>query len=180
MYYALERTKELQQLYPKAKVVENVLFTEDGNIYASAGIASGIDMALYIVEKIMGSFFAHKVARELVIYTRRSGNQHQHSELLNYRNHIHTGIHKTQDWLHENLHKKVSLKFLAGIANMSDRNFTRVFKKETSLTVNEYITLLRKEKITQLLNNPDMSRAQIAKQCGLKSERQVSRLINNK
>ena len=63
---------------------------------------------------------------------------------------------------------------------MSDRNFTRVFKKETSLTVNEYITLLRKEKITQLLNNPDMSRAQIAKQCGLKSERQVSRLINNK
>lgn len=175
-----KRTKELQQLYPKAKVVENVLFTEDGNIYASAGIASGIDMALYIVEKIMGSFFAHKVARELVIYTRRSGNQHQHSELLNYRNHIHTGIHKTQDWLHENLHKKVSLKFLAGIANMSDRNFTRVFKKETSLTVNEYITLLRKEKITQLLNNPDMSRAQIAKQCGLKSERQVSRLINNK
>lgn len=175
-----KRTKELQQRYPKAKVIENVLFTEDDRIFASAGIASGIDMALYIVEKLMGGFFAHKVARELVIYTRRSGNQNQQSELLNYRNHIHTGIHKTQDWLHENLHKKVSLKFLAGIANMSDRNFTRVFKKETTLTVNEYITLLRKEKIANLLNNPDMSRAQIAKQCGLKSERQVSRLINNK
>lgn len=175
-----KRTKELQELYPQTQVIENVLFTEDENIYASAGIASGIDMALYIVEKMMGSYFAHKVARELVIYTRRSGNQVQQSELLNYRNHIHSGIHKTQDWLHENLHKKVVIKFLAKMANMSDRNFTRVFKKETSLTVNDYITVLRKEKIAQLLNNPDISRAQIAKQCGLKSERQVSRLINNK
>lgn len=172
-----KRTNELQQLYPETKVIENVLFTEDGDIYTSAGIASGIDLALYIVEKMKGEYFAHKVARELVIYSRRSGNQKQQSELLNFRNHIHSGIHKVQDWLQENLDKKASLVDLAEIACMSDRSLTRIFKKETSLTVNEYITLLRKEKIGQLSKNPDNSRSVIAKQCGLKSEKQVSRIL---
>jgi transcriptional regulator GlxA family with amidase domain len=175
-----KRTQELQALYPKAKVIENVLFTHDGHIFTSAGVAAGIDMALYIVEQLKGEYFTFKVARELVIYNRRSGNQKQKSELLDFRNHIHAGIHKVQDWLQDHLHQKTSLIHLAEIANMSDRNFTRVFKKETSLTVNEYITLLRKEKIEQLLNNPDLSRAEMAKHCGLKSERQISRLINKK
>ena len=175
-----KRTNELQKQYPKTKVTENVLFTEDDNIYTSAGIASGIDLALHIVEQMKGDYFAHKVARELVIYSRRSGGQKQQSDMLNYRNHIHSGIHKVQDWLHENLHKKISLTDLAEIACMSDRNFTRIFKKETSLTVNEYITLLRKEKIGQLINNPDISKQQIAKQCGLKSERHVRRIIGKK
>ncbi|MBK6536367.1 MAG: DJ-1/PfpI family protein [Ignavibacteria bacterium] len=175
-----KRTKELQQLYPDIKVIENVLFTEDDNIYTSAGIASGIDMALYIVEQMKGEYFAHKVARELVIYSRRSGNQKQQSELLNFRNHIHSGIHKVQDWLQINLDKKASLTELAEIACMSDRNLTRIFKKETSLTVNQYITLLRKEKIGQLSKNPDNSRSIIAKQCGLKSEKQISRIIKKK
>lgn len=175
-----KRTSELQALYPELKVEENVLFTEDGTVFTSAGIASGIDLALYLVEKMKGDFFSHKVARELVIYSRRSGNQKQQSELLNFRNHIHSGIHKVQDWLHENLHKKASLTDLAEIATMSDRNFTRIFKKETTLTVNEYITLLRKEKAEQLLQNPDMSRQEIARLCGLKSERHLGRILSGK
>ena len=92
-----KRTAELQSHFPKIKVTENVLFTEDSQIYSSAGVASGIDMALYIVEQLKGEYFAHKVARELVIYNRRSGSQKQQSELLNFRNHIHTGVHKVQD-----------------------------------------------------------------------------------
>ena len=174
-----KRSKELQEMYPGAKVQENVLYTDDNGIYTSAGIASGIDMALYILEKLYGTYFAHKVAREIVIYSRRNGSQAQQSELLNYRNHIHSGIHKVQDWLQENLHRRSSLDDLADIANMSGRNFTRVFKKETSLTVNNYITILRKEKISQLLRNPDLTRKQIAKKCGLKSERQISRILNS-
>ncbi len=175
-----KRTAELQQLYPRLNVIENVLFTHEKNIYTSAGVASGIDLALYIVEEMLGPVLAHKVARELVIYTRRSGHQKQQSELLEFRNHMHNGIHKVQDWLQENLHEKNVLPKLAAIANMSDRNFTRVFKKETSLTVNAYITLLRKEKINQLINNPNLSRTEIAGFCGLKSERQLSRIIHSK
>lgn len=175
-----KRTSELQALYPALQVIENVLFTEDEHVYTSAGIASGIDLALFLVEQLKDEYFAHKIARELVIYCRRTGGQKQQSELLGFRNHIHAGIHQVQDWLQDHLNKKVSIADLAAMANMSSRNFTRVFKKETSLTVNEYITRLRKEKIEQLIQNPDISRAGIAAQCGLKSERHVSRILGKK
>ncbi|MFN8283293.1 MAG: DJ-1/PfpI family protein [Chitinophagales bacterium] len=173
-----KRTAELKQLYPKLNVIENVLFTQEDGIYTSAGIASGIDMALHIIEELKDEYFAHKVARELVIYNRRKGNHSQQSVYTNYRNHIHSGIHKVQDRLQENIHQKISLTELAELASMSDRNLTRIFKKETGLTIHEYINLLRKEKINELLNNPDLSRTQIAQQIGLKSERHLIRLIH--
>lgn len=175
-----KRTRELQQMYPQVQVQENVLFTEDERIYTSAGIASGIDLALYLLEQRQGEWFAHQVAREMVIYIRRSGRQQQQSEWLSFRNHIHTGIHYVQDWLHEHLEEKTSLDDLAEKANMSTRNFTRIFKKETSLTVNQYMTRLRKERIGQLMKNPDLTRAEIARRCGLGSERQLGRLIREK
>ena len=174
-----KKTKQLQQLYPSVKVTENILFTEQNRIYTSAGVASGIDMTLYILEKLKGSYFAHKIARELVIYNRRTGEHCQHSNFLKFRNHIHSGIHKTQDYVHENMNVKISLGDLASMANMSDRNFSRIFKKETGVTVTEYIKTLRKEKIKELRKNPDISQVEIAKMCGLKSERQLRRIINN-
>ena len=174
-----KRTSHLQERYPKLKVIENVLFTCEDGIYTSAGIASGIDLALYLIEEMFGAYFAHKVARELVIYTRRDGRNKQHSELLKYRNHIHSGIHTVQDWLQDHLHVGANLLDLAAMANMSDRNFTRIFKKSTSLTVKAYVEKLREEKINQLLKQPDLSRIEIARQCGLKSERQLARIIQS-
>lgn len=173
-----KRTQQLQDLYPKAKVIENILFTEHNGLYTSAGIASGIDLTLHIIEKLKGSHLSHLVARELVVYNRRPGNSAQNSELLQFRNHIHNGIHKAQDWILDNIHVKTNLENLAEIANMSERNFTRIFKKETNITVNDYITLIRKEKSKELLKNPDFSRIEIANKIGLNSERQLSRLIN--
>lgn len=172
-----KRTSQLQDLFPRLKVIENVLFVEDSNIFTSAGIASGIDLALHILEQKYGEYFAHKVAREMVIYNRRKGHSVQKSVYLDYRNHIHAGIHKVQDWLQDNLHKKNNLISLAEIACMSGRNFTRSFKKETGITVNEYLKLLRQEKIKQMLHNADSTRSEIAKACGLKSERHITRLI---
>jgi transcriptional regulator GlxA family with amidase domain len=174
-----KRTKQLQEMYPKTKVIENILFTDSNGIYTSAGIASGIDLTLHIIEKLKGSHFAHLVARELVVYKRRNGNASQDSELLQFRNHIHSGIHKVQDWIIENIHLKTNLRELAEIANMSERNFTRTFKKETNATVTDFITLIRKEKIKELTKNPDLSRIEIANKVGLQSDRQMSR-INNK
>ncbi|MBK9671995.1 MAG: DJ-1/PfpI family protein [Bacteroidetes bacterium] len=175
-----QRTTDMQQRFPQIQVVENVLFIKHENIYTSAGILAGIDMTLFILEELKGTYFTHKIARELVMYNRRSGSQPQQSEFLNYRNHIHSGIHKVQDWLHQNLDNRVTLIDLAFIAGMSDRNFTRIFKKETGITVNKYINILRKERIRELLKNPNISRIQIAKRCGLKSDRQVNRLIRLK
>lgn len=172
-----KKTKELQTRYPKLKVLENVLFTDQNGIYTSAGIASGIDLTLHIIEKLKDSFFANKVARELVVYNRRAGNAAQESEMLKFRNHIHAGIHKVQDYIIEHIEKKTKLSDLAFIANMSERNFTRIFKAETGITVNGYITLIRKEKAKELANNLDLSKIEIANKVGLQSEKQLSRIV---
>lgn len=170
-------TEQLQRDFPKANVKENILFTSENNIFTSAGIASGIDLMLHVLEKLKGGNLAHKVARELVVYKRRDGIHSQHSMYFQYRDHIHTGIHKVQDYLIENIAKKHSLHTLADIASMSERNFSRLFKKETGITVHEFITNIRTELIKTLINNPDLSRKQIAQKVGLQSEKQLARLM---
>jgi transcriptional regulator GlxA family with amidase domain len=172
-----KRTNELQTTFPAIRLVENILYTEDERIFTSAGVTAGIDMALNILSKLKDDNFSFKVARELVIYVRRQGNELQQSVFMQYRNHIHTGIHNVQEYLQENCTKKSNLNELADIAFMSIRNLTRTFKKETGLSINEYITLIRKERIKELIKNPNITRAQLAVQCGLKSERHVARLL---
>jgi transcriptional regulator GlxA family with amidase domain len=175
-----KRTKELKQKYPAINLAEDILFTEEERILTSAGVTAGIDMALYILSKLTDERFSFKVARELVVYMRRSGTEQQQSVFMNYRNHLHTAIHKVQDHVQENVHKKLTLTNLAELSCMSTRNFTRVFKKETGITVNGYIALIRKEKLEKLSGNPEITRKQMAALCGLKSERHVIRLLNNK
>jgi transcriptional regulator GlxA family with amidase domain len=129
------------------------------------------------VSQLKDDLFSYKIARELVVYMRRKGNESQQSVFLQYRNHIHVGVHRVQDWLQEHINQKTNLEELAEIACMSSRNLTRVFKRETSLSIHDFITLLRKEKINELLKNPDLTRLQIAQKVGLQSERQLMRLI---
>ncbi|RAV98926.1 GlxA family transcriptional regulator [Pseudochryseolinea flava] len=172
-------TEKLQTNFPNARVQENVLYTFDNNIYTSAGIASGIDLMLHILEKNTDGNFAHRVARELVVYKRRDGLHSQQSVYFQYRDHFHHGIHKVQDYLIENLDRKHYLIDLAARANMSERNFSRLFKKETGVTVNQFITNVRLEKIKSLIKSPDLSRKQIANRVGLQSEKQVTRLLKS-
>lgn len=174
-----KHTSRLKEKFPKAHVIENILFAEQDGIYTSAGVTAGIDLAMHIIGKLTDDNTTYKIARELVVYIRRQGNDSQQSVFLDYHNHMHSNIHKLQDWLQTNINKKSTLEDLAVIANMSSRNLTRIFKKETGISINEFITLIRKNKIKELLKNPDITRSQIAKQCGLKSERQIIRIIQN-
>jgi transcriptional regulator GlxA family with amidase domain len=173
-----KKTKALQERFPKIQVIENILFTDQDRIYTSAGIAAGIDLTLYIIEKLKGCHFAHLVARELVVYHRRKGNAAQESEYLTFRNHIHAGIHAVQDYIIDHIARKMYLTDLAEIANMSERNFTRIFKKETGITVNDFVRLIRKERAETLLKNPDLSRAEVANKVGLISEKQLIRILS--
>lgn len=174
-----KRTPELQDCFPLANVKENMLFVQDGTIITSAGASSGVDVALYILQKLKNNYFAYTISRELVIYNRRNGDDVQQNVYVNYRNHVHAGIHKVQDWLQQNLKKGAQLNELAEIACMSERNFTRTFKRETGHTVNDYITGLRKQKIKELMQKPEITRSEMAKACGLKSERHVARLMES-
>ena len=172
-----KRTAELQQRYPAVKVIDDIIFTEENRVMTSAGVTAGVDLALEIVSRLTSEQVSYQVARELVVYLRRPGSDSQQSVFMKYRNHIHSGIHKAQDYLQENIHQKISLAQLADTTCMSPRNLTRTFKRETGITVNEYVTLVRKSMLREFSKDPNMSRKQMAKQCGLKSERQVIRLL---
>jgi len=171
-----KRITELKKTYPSVLAINNILYTHEGNIYTSAGITSGIDLALAIVEEHYGPLFAHKISRELLVYYRRSSNHNQESIYLDYRNHINVGIHTVQDWLIENLHRKTTIDHLAVIANMSARNLTRTFKKITGITINSYMKRLRLEKVKTLSNNPGLTSEAIANQLGFTNSRQLRRI----
>src|SRR5690349_7671423 len=84
----------LQKWHPTVKVLHDRLFVRDGNVITSAGVASGIDMALSLIHEDQGPLMVARVARELVVYLRRDGEQTQASVFLEYRTHLDQGVHK--------------------------------------------------------------------------------------
>jgi transcriptional regulator GlxA family with amidase domain len=173
------RVKDLQQQFPQAKVLADILFIKSNNVYTSAGISAGIDLALAILEDLQGPLFTHKVARGLVVYHRRSGKHRQESVYLDYRNHINPQVHEVQDYLIENLSKENNIEALASMVHMSPRNLSRVFKEKTGSTILQYHTLLRKELANTMLNNPEYTIEYIAAQCGFKTARQLQRILKH-
>jgi transcriptional regulator GlxA family with amidase domain len=171
------RVSELQKQFPQAKVISDILFVKSNNVYTSAGISAGIDLALAILEDLKGPLFTHKVARGLVVYHRRSGSHKQQSIYLDYRNHINPQVHEVQDYMIDNLSKENSIESLAAMVGMSPRNLSRVFKEKTGSTVLEYLTLLRKEYASTMLNNPEYTIGYIASKCGFKTARQLQRIL---
>ena len=171
------RIEELQAEFPTAKVISDILFKKSNNVYTSAGISAGIDLALSILEELKGALFTHKVARGLVVYHRRSHNHTQNSIYLDYRNHINPSIHVVQDHLIDHLSDENTVEYLASLVAMSPRNLSRVFKDKTGTTILEYLTMLRIEFAKTMLNNPEFTIEYIATKCGFKSARQLQRIL---
>ncbi len=169
------RTAELAQRYPRAKVLEDRLYVTDGAVTTSAGIASGIDMALAFIEQADGPIVAAEVAREMVVYLRRDGAQEQRSVYLDYRTHLHPGVHRVQDWIVQNPATRATLDALAGIAGMSPRSLTRTFRGATGISVLAFTTRVRIELARTLLHDPGLSMDAVAQKCGM-SARQLRRL----
>lgn len=167
---------EMQARYPGALVQDAVLYTHDGSITTSAGIASGIDMALSIVERDHGPRLTAQVARYLVIYLRRDGVQTQASVYLDYRTHLHPGVHRVQDQLSQHVADPARLEELAKLANMSPRGLTRAFKQHTGLTPLAYQHELRLEFAAGLMADPHLTIEAIASRCGFEDPRHFRRL----
>ncbi len=171
-----KHTRRLQEDYPALRVLTDRLFVKCGNIYTSAGVTTGLDMALFLLEEKHGPEFTYKVARELVVYIRRDGSESQDSVYLQYRSHINNDIHLVQDWIVHNLQKKITIEALAAMIHTSPRNLTRTFKSITGVTVGQYLEKLRVEKAMHLLRQ----RAKIGsipRQCGLQSANQLRTMI---
>lgn len=170
------RIGELRRRFPKARVLDHRLFVTDDAITTSAGIASGIDMALALIERAMGPLAALDVAREMVVYIRRDGSHAQESVYLDYRTHLHPGIHRVQDELIRNPSRKLALAQLAKTAGMSARNLTRAFRQATGISVNNFATRVRLELAKTLIHDPALSVDAVARRCGFRSARQLRRL----
>jgi transcriptional regulator GlxA family with amidase domain len=168
--------EEMRERYPKALVQDAVLYTHDGSITTSAGIASGIDMSLSILEREYGPQLTAQVARYMVVYLRRDGIQTQTSVYLEYRTHLHPGVHRVQDQLSQHVAQKATLETLADLANMSPRGLTRAFKQHTGLTPLGYQQELRLELAAQLMADPHLTLEAIAGRCGFDDPRHFRRL----
>jgi len=166
----------LQRAFPLARVQDNVLFVHEPPISTSAGVASGIDLALWFVERDYGPVFTAQLARYLVLYLRRDGSHPQSSVYLDYRSHLYSGIHRAQDFLIASPSRSVSLQELAEVAGMRLRSFVRTFKVATGLTPVQYHQRLRLELAAQLLHNPDLSIEAVAHRCGFADARHFRRL----
>ncbi|GCE23563.1 AraC family transcriptional regulator [Dictyobacter kobayashii] len=166
----------LQERYPRARVLDNALFVHDNRVTTSAGIASGIDMALSLLEQRHGPLFTAQVARYLVVYLRRNGSQSQDSIYLQYRTHLDPAVHQVQDYLISHIAGSVSLQTLADIAHLSVRSLTRCFKEATGLTPVQYHQRLQIELATTLLHDPDLSIEEVAHKCGFEDARHFRRL----
>ena len=164
--------------FPLLKPQKNTLFTKSENIYTSAGIVTGIDLALFLIEERHGKENATKIAKELVVYKRRNGTDEQESVYLQNRNHRDEKIHTIQDWIIYNLEKTSTIDFLADLVYVSPRNLTRIFKKETGITIAEYRTKLRIEKAKSLLANSDYKIEHIAHLCGYKTSKQLRMVLH--
>lgn len=162
--------------FPTTNIQTDRLFVKDGNVYTSAGVASGIDMALYLLEELFGPFFATQIAKEIVVYLRRTEDDPQLSVFLQYRNHVENRVHKVQDHLGQSLHQNLTIESLAEHVSMSPRNLTRLFKKTTGITIHQYSDKLRVERAVQLLSNGQKVES-VALSCGLKSSNQLRTLL---
>jgi len=171
------RLAELQARFPRVLAQADTLFVQDSGVYTSAGVTAGIDLALYLLEEWHGPLFATKVARELVVYTRRGAGHSQQSVYLDYRNHLHSGVHEVQDWLTNNLAAGATLQTLADRVNMSPRTLTRTSRQATGISIHAYTAALRRELARTLRRNPALTQQAIAAQCGFRNVRQLQRLF---
>ncbi|MFD9706345.1 GlxA family transcriptional regulator [Lentzea sp. NPDC059081] len=146
-----ELQDELERRYPAARVVRDVLFVEDDRVVTSAGIASGIDLALHLVAVRHGPVVAAAIARTMVVYARRNGDDQQASVLLRHRSHVNETVHRVQDVIESRLADRLSLAELAMLAGCSERTVTRLFGRATGMTPLKYQQALRVERAEHLI-----------------------------
>lgn len=129
--------------YPRVKLEHDRIFIQDGPVWSSGGITSGIDLALAMVEDDWGHKLALAIARFMVVFLKRQGGQSQYSEYLKTDAASRHDIRELQAWIIENVQKELCVGMLAEQASMSARNFARVFRAETGVTPAKYIEIVR-------------------------------------
>ena len=157
---------ELARRHPNVEVEPDPIFVRDGNVITSAGVSSGMDLALALVEEDFGRELALETARWLVLFLRRPGGQAQFSAQLAAQMADREPLRDLQSWLPDHLGEDLSVPALARRASMSERNFARAFRDETGMTPGAYVEVARVESARIALETGDLPVEAIARQAG--------------
>ena len=168
--------ESLASTHPKVRVETDPIFLEDGTVWTSAGVTSGIDMCLAMVERDIGHAVAIAVARDLVVFLKRPGGQSQFSATLA----LQQGDGRLDDlhgWAAGNLARDLSVRALAARVRMSERTFVRYYRAATGQTPARAMENLRVEAARQLLATTTLPVKRIATRCGFGSEETMRRSL---
>ena len=169
-----QRTRHFLAAYPKVKLEPDRIFVRDGNIWSSAGISAGIDLALALAAEDFGDEVAQKTARQLVLYHRRGGGQSQFSSLLELKT---PGgrFGALLGWAREHLDSPLTVEDLAEQAGMSARHFTRAFIAETGTTPSKAVERLRIEVARQRVQSSSEAIERVAHSTGFRDPERMRR-----
>ncbi|EJN05658.1 transcriptional regulator containing an amidase domain and an AraC-type DNA-binding HTH domain [Phyllobacterium sp. YR531] len=168
-----QRCDEFAKRYPLVLLDPDPIFVQDGNIWTSAGVTAGIDLALALVEADLGRDMALAVARQLVVFLKRPGGQTQFSAALTLQEGD-RHFDRLHGWIMENLSKTLSLEVLAEQACMSPRSFSRHYRQKTGRTPARAIEDIRIETARRLLEE-GLTVARVSRRCGFGSEETMRR-----
>ncbi len=164
----------LKRGFPSIEVDMDAIFIQQGNVWTSAGVSAGIDLALALVEADCGRHVALQVARELVVFLKRPGGQAQFSQLLQAQTDDTAGFDALHLWIADNLgDSDLTVERLAEQSRMSPRNFARVYKQKTGRTPAKAIELFRMEAARRLLEDSQRNIDQVAQLCGFGDEERM-------
>lgn len=165
----------LGDTYVDVTVDRDAIYVRDGNVWTSAGVTAGIDLALALVADDHGHQAAATVARQLVVYLQRSGGQAQFSALLAGQTADTEPVRDLLAWIRDHLTDDLSVPALARQVNLSERQFTRVFKSEVGETAASHVEAVRLESACRLLETTNRTIEQIAKACGFGTPESMNR-----
>lgn len=170
----------LQREHPDVEVDRAPIFVRDGDVYTSAGVTAGIDLALALVEEDLGAAVARDAARWLVLFLRRPGNQAQFSAEPTWQPAERPPLRDLQAWIADNLTADLSVPALAERAFMSPRNFARAFRREVGMTPAAYVESVRLERARAELESGDSSVDAVAAMCGFGTVETMRRAFHRK
>jgi transcriptional regulator GlxA family with amidase domain len=157
---------ELAKRYPAVEVDSEPIYLRDGPVWTSAGVTAGMDLALALVEEDLGREVALTIARHLVLFLRRPGNQSQFSATLAAQQPDREPLRDVQRYVLEHVAEDLSVQELAARAHMSARNFARAFSAETGITPGRYVERVRLEAARRALEDTSQPIATVAATCG--------------
>lgn len=167
--------ERLADEYPQVMVDPDAIYVKQGNVYTSAGVTAGMDLALAMVEEDLGLQTALAVARMLVLFLKRPGGQSQFSTRLQAQAMEGTRLSPLLSWLDENYRHPLTVEEMAAQAAMSQRTFARVFVSETGVTPAHYLERIRLEHAVSLLESTDTPLETAARECGFSGCEQLRR-----